>query len=156
MPKTTQSTRSQRNPKAKSGPKALAMLTEQSTVESLLNLASDMRFAATEVDAKASQAAAENKPALWAIADELRWQAQDIYTESAQLVVSEVAPFVTEVAGLVSDARSVIKKIDQAKIIVEIVGDLVHVAASISARKVGPLKVWLKELKSDLKQYRES
>jgi len=158
MPKANKTVKAKKATKAKATAKTrgLEKAVALTSVDDLLGLATDLRAAATDLDAKASTAPAEDKPELWAKADDLRWQAQDIYTEAAELALSEIAPFVVEVVTQTADARKVIKKIDKIKNVIEIAGDLVHIAAAITARKVGPLKAWLKELKSDLEQYRKA
>jgi hypothetical protein len=162
MPKATQSAKDKKATK-KAGAKkpavkakALARGAAPPSVDELLALAADLRAAATDLDAKATAAPEPDKPQLWAKADELRWNAQDVYTKAAELAVSEIAPFVAEVTENIADARKVIKKIDKMKAILEIAGDLIHIAAAITAKKVGPLKAWLKELRNDLAQYRKA
>lgn len=158
MPKVRKPAKDKTEMKAESPAKtrAQAKINRLTSVDDLLGLASYLRAAATDLDQKASNAPAEDKPELWVKADDLRWQAQDVYTQAAQLVVSEIAPLVEEVMSQVSEARKVIKKTNKVKNILQIAGDLVHIAAAITAKKVGPLKAWLKELKKDLKQYRDA
>lgn len=164
MPNATKAAKAKQATKAKASPtkkasakkKAVAGPKALTSVDDLLGLATDLRAAATDLDAKASNAPEPDKPALWAKADDLRWTAQDVYTQAAELALSEIAPFVAEVTAQIAEARKVIKKIDKVKSILEIAGDLFHIAASITAKKVGPLKAWLKELKNDLDQYRKA
>lgn len=86
----------------------------------------------------------------------LRQNAAQMYVQAAALAGQDVGDTQAGLEGAIRDANQAIAKMKQAAAAIELVGDLVTLAAAITARKPKLALAAVKELRSDLKQVRQA
>lgn len=101
-----------------------------------------------QIDERAIQAAQAHE--LFTAANQIRGMANVIYTTAAAAVVKNLGESQTAVLTVIKEAEKNIAKIRTAKNMIDLIADLIALAAAINAGKPGSIIATLKEVRNDV------
>jgi hypothetical protein len=103
------------------------------------------QFGAGQVDqAKAHE--------LFTSINQIRHIANILYTTAAAVVVKNLGETQQDIINIINAGKAAIGKIDKAKGMIDLIADMVALAASINAGKPGPILASLMEVKKDTEE----
>ena len=92
---------------------------------------------------------------LFASINQIRHIANTLYTTAAAAVVKNLGETQKAVLGVINSAKGAISKINETKKMIDLVADLIALAAAINSGKAGPILASLKEVKKDTEELSE-
>jgi hypothetical protein len=92
---------------------------------------------------------------LFASINQIRHIANTLYTTAAAAVVKNLGETQKAVLDVINGAKGSISKIDETKKLIDLVADLIALAAAINTGKAGPILACLKEVNKDTKKLSE-
>jgi len=89
---------------------------------------------------------------LFASINQIRHIADTLYTTAAAAVVKDLGETQKAVLAIINSAKDAISNIDQTKKMIDLVADLIALAAAINTGNAGPILASLKEVKKDTEE----
>ncbi len=89
---------------------------------------------------------------LFASINQIRHIADTLYTTAAAAVVKDLGETQKAVLDIINSAKDAISNIDQTKKMIDLVADLIALAAAINTGNAGPILASLKEVKKDTEE----
>src|SRR5713226_6230630 len=89
---------------------------------------------------------------LFASINQIRHIADTLYTTAAAAVVKDLGETQKAVLAIINSAKDAISNIDQTKKMIDLVADLIALAAAINTGNAGPILASFKEVKKDTEE----
>ncbi len=86
---------------------------------------------------------------LFASINQIRHFSNILYTTAAAVVVKSLGETQQDIINIINEGKAAIGKIDKAKGMIDLIADIVALAAAINAGKAGPILASLLEVKKD-------
>lgn len=127
-----------------------------STVTQIQQMATELQDAADAIHVRLMAAIQNNEieqPAAQSLFQDealLRQRADSLYIQAIDSVVSGLQDSQASVMNVITDANTTIQNIEHIKAFIDLVADLLVLAAAVYAAKPGPIVSALKEIKDDV------